>query len=343
MLMCAFIIIIPILLMMPFSEHDFSEAFFKLKYVIPFLMQWVGLFFFNYFWFVPKYYLQHRWKAYFLGNVIAFLFLGQVGGIVYGIVINRSTNFEFLVGIPWEIGMAFQMSTLFIAVLFAILAITLRSGQLNSYLQKEAERKDKELIHGELDRLKGQLNPHFLFNTLNNISSLAAFDPDGTQVAIGQLSEMLRYVLYETSAPKVPLQKDLDFLQNYIDLMMIRYDESLKLDVHLQIPHPETQIAPMLFISLLENAFKYGASSLHPCSIAVKLEETDGGLCFTVRNTLLTDEEMASKKQGGVGLVNLEKRLELLYPEAHKLTYGKLESDYYEAKLELTLPDNTTK
>ena len=152
---------------------------------------------------------------------------------------------------------------------------------------------------------------------------------------------MLRYVLYETSDARVPLQKDLDFIQNYIDLMNIRYEDTLHLDVNLKTAHPEYQIPPMLYISLLENAFKYGASSLHPCQLEAKLEEglnKDGkleSLTFTVKNTLLTEEEMRNKKKGGMGLQNLEKRLNLLYPGKHQLTCGETGDGSYVAKLEL--------
>ena len=340
--------VIWLMFFIPFLGHmaagqSSEQAFFSLRYVTPIYFLWIGTFCLNYFWLVPRYFLQRKYMKFIILQLLVYWVLnlgaGQLAFYLYDISHNAAIFGKQ--EIPKGFFVTYHLINLLFIILLTVAAISLRATQLNKLLQKEKAQMEKERTEGELERLKGQLNPHFLFNTLNNISSLAAFDPDATQTSIARLSDMLRYVLYETSDARVPLQKDLDFIQNYIDLMNIRYEDTLHLDVNLKTAHPEYQIPPMLFISMLENAFKYGASSLHPCQIQALLEEKlnkDGkleGLTFTVKNTLLTEEEMRNKKKGGMGLQNLEKRLNLLYPGKHQLTCGETGDGSYVAKLEL--------
>lgn len=343
-------VVIWLLFFIPFmgamaNGQNIKEAFYSLKYVTPIFFLWIGTFCLNYFWLVPRYFLQKKFLKYIIFLVLGYWLLsvgsGQLAFFLYADQAADSTAIFGRQEIRPEFFVMFHLVNLLFVILLTVAAISLRATQLNKLLQKEKAQMEKERTEGELERLKGQLNPHFLFNTLNNISSLAAFDPDATQAAIARLSDMLRYVLYETSDARVPLQKDLDFIQNYIDLMNIRYEDTLHLDVDLKTSHPEYQIPPMLFISLLENAFKYGASSLHECRLQARLEEQinmEGkfeSLTFTVKNTLLTDEEMRNKKKGGVGIENLEKRLDLLYPDKYQLSCEETGDGYYVAKLEL--------
>ena len=125
----------------------------------------------------------------------------------------------------------------------------------------------------ELQNLKSQLNPHFLFNTLNNIYSLIAFSPERAQEAVHDLSRLLRYVLYDSSQPMVPLEKELDFIRNYVELMRIRLPEHVKLTTDISAATPETLVAPLLFISLIENAFKHGVSHNKPSFIDLKIHQ----------------------------------------------------------------------
>ena len=328
------------------AGQSMEHAFYSLQYVTPIYFLWIGIFCLNYFWLVPRYFLRKKYTKYLLLLILVYWLLnlasGQLAFFLYrpDHLVDNTAMWGIHDILP-ELFAMFHLVNLLFCILITVASISLRVTQLNKLLQEEKAEMEKERTEGELERLKGQLNPHFLFNTLNNISSLAAFDPDATQTSIARLSDMLRYVLYETSDARVPLQKDLDFIQNYIDLMNIRYEDTLHLDVNLKTAHPEYQIPPMLYISLLENAFKYGASSLHPCQIQALLEEKlnkDGkleSLTFTVKNTLLTEEEMRNKKKGGMGLQNLEKRLNLLYPGKHQLTCGETGDGSYVAKLEL--------
>ena len=143
----------------------------------------------------------------------------------------------------------------------------LRSQRLKQQLKEEQQRHTE----AELAWLKNQINPHFLFNTLNNISSLVQIDGDAAQDAIAQLSDLLRYAMYETDKQLVPLKGEIDFMQNYIDLMRLRHNEKLTVCTEWSEVPPQTSIPPLLFISLIENAFKHGVSSSRPSRIDISL------------------------------------------------------------------------
>lgn len=177
-----------------------------------------------------------------------------------------------------------------------------------------------ETVVAELTWLKAQLNPHFLFNTLNNISSLTQIDPDKAQESIGQLSDLLRYALYDSEADKVPLASEVEFMNNYIDLMALRCNEMTTVTKQLEMPQGSVEVAPLLFISLVENAFKHGVNARYPSFVKVYMGYADGVLTFRCENSLF--EKQGSDHIGsGIGLENMKRRLELLYPG--KYTYEK--------------------
>lgn len=327
-------IFIPTLIMMAIG-NSWTEAFFNLKYAIPPLFTILGGFLINYYWLIPSFLIKRRSNVKFWTLCICIYLLLSAGAHILGYYIYPSVvEPGGLPHMPAELLIAFQLSYILFNVLLIMAAMSLRFRQHTRTLELEKVEQEKEQAQNELLRLKGQLNPHFLFNTLNNISSLSAFDPDATQESISRLSDMLRYVLYDSSIEMVPLHKDIEFMQNYINLMQIRYEDTLKLDVQMQVNNPERLVPPMLFISLLENAYKYGATSLHDCRLIVKLSDENDRLHFMIENTLLTDQEMASKKRGGLGLENLAKRLKLVYPEKHSLEFG-IQGDVYRAVVEI--------
>ena len=179
----------------------------------------------------------------------------------------------------------------------------------------------------ELQNLKSQLNPHFLFNTLNNIYSLIQIDADRAQQAVHDLSRMLRYVLYESSCPTVPLAAEVEFLRDYIELMRIRLPRHVEVGVSLPEEPSPTPVAPLLFISLIENAFKHGTSNDRPSFIRIDIHERGGELVCCIRNSCFP--KTASDRSGsGIGLKNLSKRLEMIYPQRHTFEYGERGGTY---------------
>ena len=170
------------------------------------------------------------------------------------------------------------------------------------------------MTKAELINLRQQVNPHFLLNTLNNIYALTAFDTEKAQKAIIDLSKMLRHILYDYQQPYVSLKEEVEFLNNYIELMMIRLPDNVDIKRECNLPEPcNIQVAPMIFISLLENAFKHGISPSHKNFIHILLDANDERIVFAIENSHhpKTKEERSGH---GIGLKQVERRLELAYP-----------------------------
>lgn len=206
----------------------------------------------------------------------------------------------------------------------------IRTRQIKQQL-KEEKAKNTE---AELAWLKNQINPHFLFNTLNNISSLTQIDPDGAQDAIAQLSDLLRYAMYETSKPMVPIQGEVEFMRNYIELMKLRCNDKTEVNIQLSALNFQLEIAPLLFISLVENAFKHGISSSRHSKIDIRLQQDGGQLVFVCDNTNFPKDD-ADRSGSGIGLENTRRRLDLMY--AGRYTWEQsLDGDIYHVKVTIT-------
>ncbi len=209
-------------------------------------------------------------------------------------------------------------TTFFIHLIVAFAAFALRSYLRSHGVQRQLEEERRKSAEAELTWLKNQLNPHFLFNSLNNISSLTQIDPDQAQDAIAQLSDLLRYALYESNKPSVPLNGEIEFMQNYISMMKLRCSNLTTVNVDFPINTPsQISIAPLLFISFIENAFKHGVSNNVASEINIKLQVTsEAEIIFDCSNTNLPKGD-ADHSGSGIGLENTRRRLDLLYPKKY--------------------------
>lgn len=217
--------------------------------------------------------------------------------------------------------------------------LNLSKGWFREQEQKQKiQLLEKQKTQAELDALKAQLDPHFLFNNLNSLYSLALEENPKTPEAILKLSENLRYVLYEGGAPEVELKQDLQHLLNYFQLQQWRFGEEMQLDLDIQVADNTYRIAPLLLLTLVENSFKHvGRNRNGHYAIRGKIYLKEGKLSFTLQNTINRPTEVAKPpKNSGIGLVNLQKRLELLYPERYYFNTLST-SDEFIAKLELHL------
>ena len=205
------------------------------------------------------------------------------------------------------------------------------------WYEQESTRKELERVRveAELKNLKSQLNPHFLFNTLNNIYTLILLSPDRAQCAVHDLSKLLRYVLYESNLPAVPIEKEMDFVRNYVELMRIRLPESTDLKIAIDVQEAGLPIAPLLFISLIENAFKHGVSHSGASYIWINLQESKGSVRCDIENSYFP-KDSADRSGSGIGLTNLRKRLELIYPEKYTFS-AQREGTSYHVKLNLQI------
>lgn len=201
-----------------------------------------------------------------------------------------------------------------LCMLMVLLSGTIRLGL--SFIKNQNEKKllENANLNAEVNFLKSQINPHFLFNTLNGIYSLAHNRSAQTEDAILKLSELMRYVLYESGTERVDLAKDIQYITNYIDLQRLRL--SSKVSVSYEVKGNLTgTIAPLLLISFIENAFKHGISYTHSSAIHISITVFEETLTLLVENPIVENNSFV----GGVGLKNVIRRLDLLYPKKHSL------------------------
>ena len=167
-------------------------------------------------------------------------------------------------------------------------------------------------VKAELNNLRSQINPHFLLNTLNNIYALTAIDSERAQSAIEQLSKLLRNMLYDNQSSEVPLKDEVQFLENYINLMKIRLPQTVDVSFVCDMQNPEIRVAPLVFISLIENAFKHGISPTEPSFIHIVLTQHDKELCVNIENSNYPKTE-DDRSGHGIGLEQVQRRLDLAY------------------------------
>jgi sensor histidine kinase YesM len=228
------------------------------------------------------------------------------------------------------------INTLLISLLIAgfntAIAVT------NRWFNEEQARKEveKEHMKSELAFLQNQISPHFFMNTLNNIHALIEADQKLAQNAVLKLSEMMRYLLYESGRGTTTLKREVDFLKSYVNLMQLRVDDSVKVSFELPEDFNNVNLPPLLFISFIENAFKHGVSYREPSALSFKLIQEKDRLLFISENTISSYHSKDTTVQhGGIGLENIRKRLELLYNGKHNLVIESKDNLY---KVTLIIP-----
>jgi len=297
------------------------------------------VFYANYLYLIPKFFFRQQVRRYVIINIIF------VAIVSLGLHFWQQMNFppipkppiphmqkgaDFFHPRRFESNWVFYLRDVFSLTITVILSTTIKMSyrwteteSARSEAEKIKVEAEKSKTEAELKNLKNQLNPHFLLNTLNNIYALIAFSPEKAQQAVHDLSKLLRYVLYDNNQTFVSLKKEVAFMQNYIELMKIRLSEDVKVDVKFSIlTNTDTKIAPLLFISLIENAFKHGVSYSAPSFINIKLEEYENGTieCH-IENSYFPKNEN-DKSGSGIGLESMQKRLELLYPNHYTWNKG---------------------
>jgi hypothetical protein len=201
--------------------------------------------------------------------------------------------------------------------------------------EKLRAETEKEKLYAELSYLKQQVNPHFLFNALNNIYSLSLSKSDLTTNAVLKLSSILRYMLYETNKKQVPLKDELDIISNYLDLQKLRLTEKVKVDYRITGNTRHYLIEPLLLLPLIENAFKYGADNMHPSFINIHIRIARDNLSLDVSNTIV-QRPAKNDNDNGIGIRNTQRRLELMYAGKHTFTMSE-QDDIFDVHLSIKL------
>lgn len=290
------------------------------------------VYFANFYLFGPYLFFRRKYWWFALCNLLLIV------GVNYGFFFSYLMIKEYAPGVTSDAWIGF-FSGAFLFVLINMIMGAIAIGILHFIrvrkIRLQLQEEKTKNTEAELAWLKNQINPHFLFNTLNNISSLTQIDSDAAQNAIAKLSDLLRYAMYETNKPKVRLDGEVEFMCNYIDLMKLRCNDMTTVNCQLSVVNYQLEIAPLLFISLIENAFKHGVSSSRPSRIDISLEQIDNQVIFACDNTNYPKND-TDRSGSGIGLENTRRRLELLYPDSYSWEQS-LQNDNYHIRITLHL------
>ncbi len=215
--------------------------------------------------------------------------------------------------------------TLFIAIFVGMLRFAA------DWFELEAKKKaiENERLMAELNFLKAQINPHFLFNTLNNLYYLAYSKSDNTTEVIDKLSKMMRYMIYDSNHPKVLLSKEIEYMQNYISLEQLRLNNEVPVNFKVEGELENMRIAPLIFITFLENAFKHGVNNkTSEAWVDVSILLNGNECVYTVANSKQPLPQDSKEGKSGIGLQNVQRRLELSYPNQYTLKVEDKENSY---------------
>jgi sensor histidine kinase YesM len=280
----------------------------------------IGLYIFYAHLFIFQRYLnKKKYKPYFL-YLTAILLTGQIPYLFFhwlGTGTSGSSQLYLFTSSYWADATFFLFNSIIISVIYALILNTIKKEELQ-----------KQAINTELVYLKSQINPHFLFNTLNNIHTLVYMQAPTAPDAVMRLSSLMRYMLYESNATAVPLSIELDYLKDYIALQQLRYKANDVVDFRVEGNIEQCQIAPLLFVHLLENTYKHSPAKLETGCIKVNVSVKDNLLVFSFRNPIANKLDNLLEEPGGIGLANVQKRLQLLYPERHSLDIDKTETHF---------------
>ena len=298
------------------------------------------IFYMNYLWLIPRFYLNNRKALFFIlttALIICFYFVLDYT--------NQFTHYperERIMAESIEQGFSertinrppFKLMQIYGYSLLSIIIVGFSYGlrviEKHSVSEKRQKELEKEKLNSELAFLKNQVSPHFFFNTLNNIYSLIEINTSNAQEAVMKLSRLMRYLLYESEQGKTSLKHEINFMQHYIDLMLLRLSPKVDLSFHFPETDNNLEIPPLLFIPFIENAFKHGISYREKSFIHISMRLDENKILFTCKNSLgKSHEDKFDENHSGIGLENVKKRLGLLFPSSHVLRIDQTEGEFY--------------
>ncbi len=308
-------------------KGDLSVALHELTIQFYINFVWAAvIFYLSYYWLI-RYFEKSQLVIYLILSVFISVFVSAVFLTISKLITPGINLQNYVLLLPSMVGS-------FIIVQCGCLVRGFENWFASIQLKSEIENKN---LKNELKLLRLQVNPHFLFNTLNNIDSLISKSPKTASKMLITLSEMLRYMVYETKTDTVPLQKEIDYLTSYIQLQQLRFKN---VDyIRYSFPEPEAckaQVAPMLFITFVENAFKHSCYAEPMPVVDIKIDLNDNILSFTCINYFDTEDVSKETNQSGIGLENVKRRLALLYPKNHELQIIK-ELNIFRVELKIKL------
>ena len=312
----AVVFVMPALIFISEGNQRFEEALYRSLASLPFLM---FLFYLCYFWLIDRLWFKKR-----------YLFFVLVVGLIFCVSYSKYELFSYFAlhkskhkMPPFHAFVYFDFRSNLLPVVFAM---AIRYAQRNFSLEIAQKEVQAQKLQADLTQLRYQLQPHFFFNALNNIYSLIAFDPKKAQESVHSLSKLMRHFMQNIDQKQISLTKEVDFLQQYISLMQLRLTDKTMVRIDFPNQLPPLTIAPLLFVSLVENAFKHGVSATEATELSFSLRVEGNKVLFRSENTIIPTNE--SLYSSGIGIDNLKKRLRLLYPAKHQYTVEERDGKY---------------
>lgn len=302
-----------------------SESGLSAFYIVNNLF-WVGLFYFNALVMIPRVLYVRKLWVFVIAHILLFSVFIGIGWMNSNLLTD-----------PKNLNIRIHLLLTFFIYLF-MFAVSTAYRLIGDRLEadKLAKEKENENLKTELSLLRSQVSPHFMFNVLNNMVALARKQSDQLEPSLIKLSSLMRYMLYETDGEKVSLEKEMDYLQSYIDLQRQRYGKNLQIHVNFRQGDAAYEIEPMLLIPFVENAFKHGTGFIENPQIDISLAVENKTLLFSVKNRFQADSVEIKDKTSGIGLTNVQRRLQLLYGKNHQLSINK-DNGWFTTTLQLKL------
>ncbi len=270
-----------------------------------------SFFYFNMLVLMPVVLKKKGWVFYVIAGIVSVVVFALIAHYVReAFVIREIRRVSRLRTFPY-IGLAFPY------LMAWVFSTSVKFSMDYLGLERKRKESENENLKSELALLRSQISPHFMFNVLNSLTALARKKSDGLEPIIIKLSQLMRYTIYHSTIPKVDLQTELEYLENYIDLQRLRFGHHIEINFVKNVTQPDFKIEPMLLISFVENAFKHGSGLVTNPAIHISIECKEGVLKFNVKNKFVADAERDSTH--GVGLKNVKRRLELLYEHQYDL------------------------
>ena len=313
----AVVFIMPALIFISEGNQRFEEALYRSLASLPFLMI---LFYLCYFWLIDRLWFKKQYTFFILVAVTLILFVSYSKYELFSYFALHKSKHKMP---PFHAFVYFDFLSNLLPVVFAM---AIRYAQRNFSLEIAQKEAQAHKLQADLTQLRYQLQPHFFFNALNNIYSLIEFDPQKAQQSVHSLSKLMRHFMQNSDQKQISLAEEVDFLQQYISLMQLRLTDKTTVQVDFPKQVPQLTIAPLLFISLVENAFKHGVSATNTTTLSFSLRVEGDTIIFRSENTKIPTQE--SLYSSGIGIDNLKKRLTLLYPERHQYTIEEKEGKY---------------
>ena len=298
-----------------------------LRYAINNLI-YIGFFYLNSLWLIPHFIYKRKYKQWTAIIIVCFLAILFITWLTLFLLMEQEQSTFNVRG--------HILFNFFFFLFFLTGSTAYRMIKDRARADRIAREKENENLKTELSLLRSQASPHFMFNVLNNMVALARKKSDLLEPSLLKFSSLMRYMLYEADEDKVSLEKEIDYLQSYIDLQQQRFGKNVQVNVDFQKIDDNHEIEPMLLIPFVENAFKHGTGMIEDAQITIQLKVEKEKLWFSVQNRYDSSSKEIRDKTSGIGLTNVKRRLNLLYGDKQHLLIAK-KDNWFNVSLQLNL------